>query len=910
MDIKQLINLLPSYYKEFDSYKVKGKGLLERFLELIGDALYKVKESIDNFLNVISIDNTDEKNLDLLAKQLGSIPFTGSNSIESLKLTNRQRREIISMSTWFIKNRGSKEFFITLFKKLHNKENNLSLSITENVSNQNPLKENIMDYDTESDSTCLDVDYTLQSVPTVIYKVDGNIPKSVYKTICDMLMEYSPFNVTPLVYIKGEFQSRLDLPYQLYIEYFDTVNKRWKTSDSTFNVGQNTNYFRVVAYNNNTHKEVAGVRFTTKYKGNKSEFTGENKGNILVTPYYYEIDSLPIGLNNWTRTFVPEPTIPQSGENIGTEVSVEYIKIDNSLQYTDDISIKSLFDTLEPLSSNTWSITKGRYHTSVVGVTAVRTYSNGIKRYLGVVNSNTGEVVWPTTVWFDKVNGKISYTKPVSGTYEKLENVSIFHIFKESTHIFYNSLNKSKSVTLNVENDKSVQPLQPGKILVRERNKELPWTDNLVINVTGDSVNSITMPEIDILVLNPNLPVISFEDDTQLTPNDVIKLLQGKGITYGTNTINGKHISSRPDNILAFSDWKDIINNDTKWLISGTVITGDSWKNSDSAPVTLPSLGTFKLMSKTHPTIINPATVQYNLVPRTILKFYGYDTHTRYISEGNGKAQFFTKIRVDETNDLTFDLRDVVVKVTTPQGDTKTLTLNPDNPSVFEIPEYSILYEQVDENFNVVAITTSYIGSWFISIKDTEGSKVLSFEVKRPLIPEPTLPEPYYLRLVPIPGTETAENTTWSTSDSYSSITMNNLDDRMFLQVEVLGIDRELLRQRYDIYLTDPDDITEEGSNQESYTLNKPGRYIFKVGDIIHTLEIRDGSTHLPDDIQPVVKSTPSKAIFNNSNGVLDSMSIDGTNKDHYQYDPETGGIIINLSINTDQEWTATLENT
>lgn len=909
MDIRQLINLLPNYYKEFDSYKVKGKGLLERFLELIGDTLYKVKEKIDTFLNVISVYTTSKENLDLLAKHLGGIPFTGSNSIESLKLTEKQRRDLIAMSMWFTKNRGSKEYFFALFKKLNNRENNLSITIEEKVSNQN-LEVNIMDYYSETDSTSLDENYTSRGIPIVVYKVTGDIPKSAYKPICEVLNYYYPFNVVPLVYINNVFQSRLNLPYQLTIEYFDTVSKLWKTAKSTFDVGQNTNYFRVVAYNTETHQEVTGVRFTTKYESdNPDKFTGENTSNILVTPYYYEIDSLPLGVNTWTRTFIPVPTIPNSGEDIGSETKIKYAKVDNSLQYTDNITIKALFDTMQDTGHNTRSITKGKYHTSVVAITATRTYNKGIVRNVGVVNSNTNEVIWPTTVWFDKVNRKLSYSKPTSGVYEKLENVSIFHIFQESTTEFYSSLNKGTSIILKVENDNTVQPLQPGRILVREHGKGLPWSDSLVLNVQSESMN-ITMPYIDVLVLNPNLPTILFEDGTQLTPNDVISLLQGPGITYGTNTINNKIISSSPDNIYAFADWKNIMNNDTKWILSGTAITVDSWKNNDSQPITLPSFGEFTIMSKAHPTIINPAKVQCKLVYRTILSFYGYDSSTKYTTGDEGKATIFSKIRVDETNDPEFDLRNVPITITFPNTDKRTLTLNPDNPSILEVPEGSIIYEQVDENFNVVAINTNLKGTWTIALEDSEGFKVINFQVKPAEKPKPPLPEPYYLKLVPVAGTETADNPSWSTSDSYSSITMNNLDDSMMFQVEILDIDRGLLRQRYVIYITNPDDVTEEGYNQESYVFHKPGKYIFKVEDIVHTLEIRDGSTHLPDEIQPVVRSTPSRAVFDNTNGVLDLISMEGTNSDHYQYDPETGGIIINLSINTDQEWTATLENT
>ena len=37
IDIRHLIDFLPWYYKDKDTYKVNDKGILERFLEICGD---------------------------------------------------------------------------------------------------------------------------------------------------------------------------------------------------------------------------------------------------------------------------------------------------------------------------------------------------------------------------------------------------------------------------------------------------------------------------------------------------------------------------------------------------------------------------------------------------------------------------------------------------------------------------------------------------------------------------------------------------------------------------------------------------------------------------------------------------------------------------------------------------------
>ena len=903
MDIKHLINLLPYYYKEFDSYKVDGKGLLERFLELIGTTLSNTKDKIDTFLNVISIDNTNKENLDLLAKQLGNIPFTGSNSIDSLKITEKQRRILISISTWLIKNRGSKDFFRTLFDKLHNSHNKLSLEIIENVQYNNLPKVSILDYDARFDKSDLDIDCTLRDVPTVIYKVTGNIPKSIYGSICDILTNYSPFNVIPLVYINGEFQSRLNTPYQLRIEYFDTVSKLWKSSPSTFSVGQNTNYFRVVAYNTNTGKEVMGVKFTTKYSSDKSNFTGINTDNILVTPYYYEIDSLPYDISSWSRTFVPKPTIPSSGEEVGTEVTVKYIKTDTVLQYTDNIVAMSLFDDMSNTGTNTYSITKGRYDTAVVGIKATRVYSNGTTKNLGVVNSNTGEVVWPTTVWYDRSARKIFYSKPATGVYKELANVSIFNIFKESTHVFYQALSKGTQITIDVKNNKSTQSLKHGKILVREHGKPQPWSDNLDLNVqVGPNNESFIIPPIDILVLNPNLPNISFDDNTVLTPSDVINLLQGSGIVYDSNSINNKPILPSIENQEAFIDWQESMGQGSMWRFAGTNITGMSWQNQSSEPVTLPYLDKFTIMSKNYSNITSFARVNCKVVRRTALLFYDYIPTTRFITRQDGNVVLFSKIKVQENNDPNFNLRDVDIVVTAPNGIKTTVSLVSNNPNIIKTNEGTITYSNWDI-LNMISINTGLIGKWVISVEDSDGIKSVTFDVQFSTNPKPNIPDPSYIRVFPAKHSDTEKNTSWSPGDNYSSITQYNSDDALMFQIELLDNNKSVLDHKYTIYLTDPSGKIEEGTNEQSYIFNKPGRYIFSIGNIKHTLEINSSTP------KPSVKATPSSITFDNSDGRLDVLLNRVRDGLYTGDDARQDTIIMNVNLETDQEWTATLED-
>lgn len=83
INLRSLMDLLPYYFKEHDTYKVKGKGLLERYLDIFGEYFdEKVVKDIDTLDNIIDIDNTPEIYLGYLWEFLGSMPYANPGAID------------------------------------------------------------------------------------------------------------------------------------------------------------------------------------------------------------------------------------------------------------------------------------------------------------------------------------------------------------------------------------------------------------------------------------------------------------------------------------------------------------------------------------------------------------------------------------------------------------------------------------------------------------------------------------------------------------------------------------------------------------------------------------------------------------------------------------------------------------
>lgn len=184
INLRSLMDLLPYYFKEQDTYKVNGKGLLERYLDIFGAYFdNQVVKDISTLDDVIDIDKTPEVYLGYLWEFLGSMPyanpraidpdkwkqyFNGFNSdstIESLSrlwlyrkdsdgdhytLTPDQVRSLVKYSIALFSIRGTKRFF-EVFLRLYGFE--------ANISNGSTYPKITLEEDDDSDYWGSDVDY-------------------------------------------------------------------------------------------------------------------------------------------------------------------------------------------------------------------------------------------------------------------------------------------------------------------------------------------------------------------------------------------------------------------------------------------------------------------------------------------------------------------------------------------------------------------------------------------------------------------------------------------------------------------------------------------------------------------------------------------------------------------------------
>lgn len=184
INLRSLMDLLPYYFKEQDTYKVNGKGLLERYLDIFGAYFdNQVVRDISTLDDVIDIDKTPEVYLGYLWEFLGSMPyanpraidpdkwkqyFNGFNSdstIQSLSklwlyrkdfdgdhytLTTDQVRALVKYSIALFSIRGTRKFFEVLLRLY---------GFEATISNGSTYPKITLEEDDDSDYWGEDVDY-------------------------------------------------------------------------------------------------------------------------------------------------------------------------------------------------------------------------------------------------------------------------------------------------------------------------------------------------------------------------------------------------------------------------------------------------------------------------------------------------------------------------------------------------------------------------------------------------------------------------------------------------------------------------------------------------------------------------------------------------------------------------------
>lgn len=147
IDLKKLIDFLPFEYKDQDTYKVDGKGILERFLEICGSYFQdNISADIESLLGITDFDTCPEIYLNYLWESFGQLPFARWNNIDerafktyyngllseaelnslkskwilpkkgALALSTKQIRDLLKYSISLIKIRGTSQFFEILFR--------------------------------------------------------------------------------------------------------------------------------------------------------------------------------------------------------------------------------------------------------------------------------------------------------------------------------------------------------------------------------------------------------------------------------------------------------------------------------------------------------------------------------------------------------------------------------------------------------------------------------------------------------------------------------------------------------------------------------------------------------------------------------------------------------------------------
>lgn len=115
----------PFYYKEYDSYKnAKGEGLLERFIKVCTEyfdtdvVANPYNPGLDNFINLIDIDQTPDIFLNYLWEYLGEIPYAWGVLTDGKPYTQENLKAWIKSSGSFPRAdaRRALKYAISLFK--------------------------------------------------------------------------------------------------------------------------------------------------------------------------------------------------------------------------------------------------------------------------------------------------------------------------------------------------------------------------------------------------------------------------------------------------------------------------------------------------------------------------------------------------------------------------------------------------------------------------------------------------------------------------------------------------------------------------------------------------------------------------------------------------------------------------
>lgn len=257
IDIKHLIEYLPFYYKDKDTYKDgNGQGILEKLLEICGTYFQdNIKAEIDQTLEILDIGSASKYYLNLLWEMLGQMPFARiSSNPGPLSLSEEQQRNLIKYTNTLLKIRGTKKFFQVMFGVFSKESNNLAITITSDDPGwEKDVKEltliNYPYFNTDSfddDNIFMDEYYRMKQCINVTFNITGKIEDQDYPALVAFIKRFVPYFVHPIIYIEGK---SMEETYTLKLFKYDKLNFKWEEAgDSTKVQGIIDLMFKVVIY--------------------------------------------------------------------------------------------------------------------------------------------------------------------------------------------------------------------------------------------------------------------------------------------------------------------------------------------------------------------------------------------------------------------------------------------------------------------------------------------------------------------------------------------------------------------------------------------------------------------------------------------------------------------------------------
>lgn len=273
MNLRNLMDLLPYYFKENDTYKNSaGKGILEQFLEICGGYLEdQVTPDIESLLENLDVMNCPEYFLNYFWEWFGCIPYANAPFIDPDKwaqyyngynpnankdkwvfperdpfnMSLDTKRRIIRYAITLLKCRGSRVFFETMFR-FYGVECDITDGASE-LSEEIPVKTPVMDDElnlSDGNLTFDEVYDCKQCIPVyfvVTYK--GNYQNGdetdedsdfyqFKQAVTNFINKYIPFNAHPMISFIYDGQEIFNQTYYIRVtnlttgesQYADTYN--------------------------------------------------------------------------------------------------------------------------------------------------------------------------------------------------------------------------------------------------------------------------------------------------------------------------------------------------------------------------------------------------------------------------------------------------------------------------------------------------------------------------------------------------------------------------------------------------------------------------------------------------------------------------------------------------------------